>query len=457
MTLEKQKVALVSLFASIVLTIGKFLVAMATGSLGILSDAVHSLLDVGATGITYMAVRVSDKPADREHHFGHAKIESVTALIETGLLFVTCGWIVYEAVRRLLFKGSDVAVTWWAVALICVSIAIDYNRARALRRTAEATKSEALAADALHFTSDMWSSGAVLVGLGASWMGFPAGDSLAALAVACVVGLAGYRLGRRTIDTLTDAAPEGMAERVAAIAEAGEGILSLRRARIRPAGSTTFVDADITVRRTLPFDRVNRIKARFVDAVRGEIENADVSVTAHPVALDDETVFDKVMLVASRRGTAVHHVTVQHVGERLSVSLDIEVDEAMPYWRAHDIATGLEEAIRGELGDDVEVESHIEPAHLTGLDGSDEAQDLCRDVETLLDTIAARFRRLDHIHDVRVRRNEHGLFVTFHCWVDRDLPVATVHEAVDDLERVFREQMPEVRRVIAHAEPHGAA
>lgn len=456
MSLDKKRVALISLFASICLAIGKFTIALATGSLGILSDAVHSLLDVGATGITYMAVRVSDRPADREHHFGHAKIESVTALIETGLLFVTCGWIVWEAVGRLFFKESHVEVTWWAVALICVSILIDYNRAHALKRTAEATGSEALAADALHFFSDMWSSGAVLVGLGASWLGFPAGDALAALAVAAVIGLAGYRLGRRTIDTLTDTAPEGVADQVAAVAERGEGILSLKRARIRPAGATTFVDADITVRRTLPFDKVDRIKADFVAAVREEVGDADVSVTAHPVALDDETVHDKVMLVANRRGAAVHHVTVQHVGEKLSVSLDIEVDEAMPYWEAHDIADGLEKAIGKELGEDVEVESHIEPAHLTGVDGIDEKPELRDEIAGLLSELAARQTLLSNVHDVRVRRNAHGLFVTFHCWVDRDLPVVTVHEAVDEMERAFRERMPDVRRVIAHAEPHGA-
>ena len=456
MALEKQKVALISLLASIALTIGKFTVGTLTGSLGILSDAFHSLLDVGATGITYLAVRVSDKPADQEHHFGHGKIESVTALAETGLLFVVCGWIVYEAFGRLWSGHNEATVTWWAVAVICVSMVVDFNRARALKKTAEETRSEALAADALHFASDLWSSAAVLVGLGAIWLGFPAGDAIAALVVAGVVGLAGYRLGRRTIDTLTDTAPTGVAERITKIAQQSEGVLSLKRVRVRPGGATTFVDADITVRRTLPFDRVNRIKARFIEAVSSEIEDADISLTAHPVALDDETVFERVMLVAARRGVAVHHLTVQHVGDALSVSLDIEVDAGWPYWRAHDVASDLEDAIRDELGEDVEVESHIEPAHISGLDGSDAPENVTAKATELLAGLADSHPKLSNIHDVRVRENEHGLFVTFHCWVDRDLSVDAVHDAVDELERGFRAAMPDARRVIAHAEPHGS-
>ncbi|PLX35832.1 MAG: cation diffusion facilitator family transporter [Hyphomicrobiales bacterium] len=451
--MEKQKVALASLFASIGLTIGKTIVGVATGSLGVLSEAVHSLLDVGATAITYMAVRISDKPADSEHHFGHGKVESVTALIETGLLFLTCVWIVYEAAHRLLGDATDVTVTWWAVGVIAVSIVVDFNRSRALARAAKATHSEALAADALHFSSDMWSSSAVLIGLGATWAGYPAADALAALAVAVFVAMAGYRLGRRTIDTLIDTAPEGAMETVARIAEETPGILWLDRARIRPVGDTVFVDADVDVRRTLPFDRVTGIKAQFVKAVEDAFPNADVTVTARPVALDDETVFDKVMLIANRRGLAIHHLTVQHVAGKLSVSLDLELDGRMRFTQAHDIATALEEAISEELGEDVEVESHIEPAHLSGVDGLDADETVRADVEGVLVSLAAKQPLISDVHAVRVRSNDHGLFVTFHCCVERGLSVEAVHDAVDDLERAFRERRPSVRRVIAHAEP----
>jgi cation diffusion facilitator family transporter len=453
MASEKQNVALVSLVASAVLAVAKLVAAVFTGSLGILSEAIHSLLDTGATAITFAAVRISDRPPDKTHHFGHAKVESVSALTATGLLFATTIWIVYEAIHRLLTGDVDVTVAWWAVAIVAGSIVIDFNRSRALRRVARATASEALDADALHFTSDMWSSVVVLVGLAAAWAGYPWADPLAALVVAAFVALAGYRLGKRTLDTLLDAAPLGTVEVIERLADETRGVLDLKRLRVRPAGATLFVDADLTVRRTLPFDRVAEIQRRFVEAVRSAYPNSDVSVTVHPVALDDETVFDKVNLIAARAGRPIHHLTVQHVGDKLSVSFDLELDGNMDFTTAHDAATALENAISEELGEEVEVESHIEPLHIDGLSGAEVAPDVRERIEARLQKLADGVSLLTDIHDVRARHNEHGLFVTFHCRVAGTGTVETVHDAVDALESALKQHMPEVRRVIAHAEP----
>lgn len=454
MSTEKRKVALWSLLASGVLAISKFAVGIMTGSLGIISDAIHSLLDFGATIITYLAIRISDRPPDRTHHFGHGKIESVAALAETALLFVTTGWIVYEAVGRLTGdEHPPVEVGWIAVAVIVASIVIDYNRVRALRRVARKYKSQALEADALNFSTDMLSSAVVLVGLGLTWLGYPEADALAAIGVAMFICVAAWRLGKRTIDALMDAAPAGAYEKIAAIVRDADGILGLERLRIRPVGATLFVDLDATVGRTLPIDRVASIKSAAIDTILAAYPEADVSFTAHPVPLDDETVFDKVMLIARRRGLAVHHVTVQHVAERLSVSFDIEVDGRMPLREAHALADGLEKAIADELGTDVEVESHIEPLHIAALDGRD-VEDVRRDDYTaLLVSLSETDGRLTQVHNVRARANDHGVFVTFHCRVDPSAPVEAVHAAVDALEYAFREKAPEVCRVIAHAEP----
>src|SRR4051812_9646415 len=180
---EKHRVVVLSVFASLGLTITKFAAGLATGSLGILSEAIHSLLDLGATIITWFAVRWSDQPPDAEHHYGHAKAESVAALIETGLLFLTTGWIVLESARRIWTGQSHVETSWWAAAIVAASIVIDFNRSRVLSRVARKTSSEALEADALHFSSDMWSSLVVLGGLGAVWLGHPLADPIAALMV----------------------------------------------------------------------------------------------------------------------------------------------------------------------------------------------------------------------------------------------------------------------------------
>src|SRR3954464_6916709 len=209
---QKERVALTSIFASGGLTIAKAVVGFLTGSLAVLSEAAHSLIDFGATVMTYFAVRISGKPADEEHHYGHGKVESVTALAETALLFVLSGVVIWEAVKRLLGEqGHVVEATVAAFVVIIASVVVDFFRARLLYRVASETASEALEADALHFGSDMWSSLAVLVGLGGVAFGFAWADSAAAMVVALFVCLAGWRLGRRTIETLTDTAPAGPA------------------------------------------------------------------------------------------------------------------------------------------------------------------------------------------------------------------------------------------------------
>jgi cation diffusion facilitator family transporter len=234
------------------LTVAKGIVGLTSGSLAILSEAGHSLIDLFATIITYFAVRISGKPADEEHHYGHGKIESVAALAATSLLFVLAAVVFWEAGARLLGKEAHaVEATFWAFAVIAVSIVVDFFRARLLYRVANQTSSQALEADALHFGSDMWSSLAVLVGLGGVALGFPWADALAAAVVAVFICIAGYRLGWRTIETLTDTAPAGAAERISAIANKVRGVVAVDRVRVRPAGTSLFAEIAVAVSRTL--------------------------------------------------------------------------------------------------------------------------------------------------------------------------------------------------------------
>ena len=453
-TSEKQSVALISMAASAGLAAAKFAAGILTGSLGILSEAIHSLIDFFATVVTYFAIRWGDEPADDEHHYGHAKIESIAALIETALLFLTTAWIVWEAARRLfLGEQHDVEVTWWAFAIIGGSIVIDYNRARALKRVAEKTSSEALEADALHFSSDMWSSLVVLVGLGAVWMGIPAADSIAAVVVSFFVALAGYRLGARTLNTLLDAAPAGATDVVRGLVANVDGVLTIKSLRLRPVGPTMFTSIVVEVARTMPIDDIIKTKDSIEQLVRDRFPTADIIVTANPVPLDSETVFQKVMLIASRRNLAIHHLTVQQISGKLAISFDLEVDGSMQLGDAHETATILEDAIRRELGSDVEVESHIEPQPERLLEGQRENETLTAGVtQTLLD-LAARHERLTEIHNIRLRRNEEGLFLHYHCRCAPEQTVERVHDDIDRVEAGLKERYPDIRRVIAHAEP----
>jgi cation diffusion facilitator family transporter len=450
----KQRVALTSILASGGLTIAKGAVGLTTGSLAILSEAAHSLLDFAATVMTYFAVRVSGKPADEEHHYGHGKVESLTALAETALLFLLSGIVIWEAAHRLLGGAHHaVEVTVWAFAVIAVSILVDFFRARLLYRVAADTSSEALEADALHFGSDMWSSIAVLIGLGAVWLGYPWADSAAAVIVAVFICIAGWRLGRRTIDTLTDTAPTGVAEKVRAIATRVPGAVAIDRVRVRPAGDVLFVDLDLAVSRTIPLDRVATIKERIETAVRKEFASAETTVNIVPRALDDETVMERVMVIARNRALAVHHVTVHSIGGRLSVSLDLEVDGGLSLARAHEIADTLEAALREELGPSVEVDTHIEPLQMWGLAGRDAPAERVAQVQAALAEIAADSGAVRDVHEVRVRETSGGEIVNFHCHVDAALTITDVHDKVDEVERALKVRFPSLKRVIGHAEP----
>lgn len=450
----KERVALSSIAISAGLTVAKGAVGLTSGSLAILSEAGHSLIDLFATIITYFAVRISGKPADEEHHYGHGKIESVAALAATSLLFVLAAYVFWEAGARL-FTGNTHAVeaTFWAFAVIAASVVVDFFRARLLYRVAGETSSQALEADALHFGSDMWSSLAVLVGLGGVALGFPWADSVAAAVVAVFICIAGWRLGRRTIDTLTDTAPAGAAERIAAAARSVRGVVAVERVRVRPAGTNLFTEIAVAVSRTLPLERVAQVEREVSKAIRADMPDAEVTVISVPRALDDESVTERILVIARNRALAVHHVTVHNLKDKLAVSLDLEVDGALPLRRAHEIADALEQAIAKEFDDEVEVETHIEPLQSDGKSGRDASEDVQREIADALKTLAGERGAIRDVHDVRARETPDGLVVNFHCRADPGLSVEAVHRAVDDLERRFCEARSDVRRAIGHAEP----
>jgi cation diffusion facilitator family transporter len=451
---EKEQVALSSIAASAALTIAKGLVGLATGSLAILSEAGHSLIDLGATIMTYAAVRISGKPADEEHHYGHGKVEAVTALAETALLFLLSGIVIWEASKRLIeHEAHIVEATVWAFAVMIASMGVDFFRARALSRTAKETHSHALEADALHFSSDLWSSLAVLVGLAGVYFGLPWADSAAALVVAVLVCVAGLRLGRRTIDMLIDVAPAGAADQIAAVAAKVPGVVAVEQVRARAVGETTFIDLIVAVSRTLPLDRVTAIKAAVTQAICAQMPGAEPIVTVDPVALSNESVLDRVMVIARNRALAVHHVTVHDLNGRLAISLDLEVDGKLSLRDAHALADGLESAIAAELGGGVEIDTHIEPLQPHRAGGREAPAERVTSVAIALAELAADGRTLRDVHDVRVRETDEGEIVNFHCGVDPSLSVQDVHEKVDAVERALKQCSPSIKRVIGHAEP----
>jgi len=450
---RKIAAAKASIAASAFLAAAKLAAGLWSGSLALLSEAGHAFVDTGATALTYYAVREAEKPADDEHHYGHGKYEALAALVETGLLFGLAIIVVGEAIRRLGETHVEIDAGWPAYGVLGVSILIDFVRARQLGEIAKEERSDALAADAMHFASDLVSSVLALIGVAAAHYGFPQGDALASFGVAGFIAVAGYRLGRRTIGTLLDAAPRDLTPEIARAISEVPGVISLDELRLRSAGAEVIGDATIDVARSLRVEQAARIKAAVLEAILAVAPHARVTITTNARALDDETVVERIMLVAARRHVAAHHIIAQQIGERLSIGLDIELDGAMPISRAHAIATDFEAAIRDEFGADVEIETHIEPLAPHMLHGRDVDPALAREIAETLDRHSAQVGYIANIHDLRVRETAGGLIVNYHCAVDPSVSVETVHEAVDALERRTREEYPEILRIVGHAEP----
>jgi cation diffusion facilitator family transporter len=448
----KTNVAAISIFASAAMAAAKFAVGIAIGSLALISEALHSSVDVIATVITWLVVRVSDAPADEEHHYGHGKFESLSALFVIALLYVLAGGILVESWSRLREGAAPPTLSAIAFVVLVVDIVVNFWRARALHRTARETQSQALAADALHFASDVLGSTAVIIGLALTGLGYHWGDSVAAIAVAVMISILGLRLGRSTIETLLDRAPEGVAEKATAAIAAVPGVVGVERLRARMVGATYFIDAIANVPRTTPIDRVEAIKKAAQDAVRKVLGDADLTFTAVPVARDNESVRERIMVIARNSGLAVHHVTVHDLGGRLTVSIDLEVDGDMQLSAAHDIAHELERSIREDFGEDVEVDTHIEPLEPELPHGTDAAPARVETIKAALSRFAAD-GAIHDIHNVRVRDTDAGEIVNFHCRAAPSMSVIKVHENVDEIERALRRAFPTIKRVISHAEP----
>jgi cation diffusion facilitator family transporter len=448
----KARVAIISIFASAGMAAAKFVVGIAIGSLALISEALHSAVDVVATIITWLVVRVSDRPADHEHHYGHGKLESVSALGIIALLYVLAGGILVESYSRLREGAPPPTLSAIPFIVLLIDIAVNFWRARALHRTARATKSQALAADALHFASDVLGSVAVIIGLALSGFGYAWGDAAAAIGVAVVISLLGLRLARSTVETLLDRAPEGALERAIAAIRSVPGVVDVERLRVRMVGSTYFIDAIVKVPRTYPIDRIDEIKRKAQEAVAKALGDADLTFTAVPVARDNESIRERIMVIARNSGLAVHHVTVHDLGGKLTVSIDLEVDGEMPLTAAHDIAHELERNIRDEFGEDVEVDTHIEPLEPELPLGADAPPKRIEAIRAALSRFAAD-SAIHDIHNVRVRNTEAGEIVNFHCRAAPSMSVIKVHENVDEIERALRGAFPTIKRVISHAEP----
>jgi cation diffusion facilitator family transporter len=458
MRAEKRSVAANSVFAALAITVLKMVVGVSTGSLGILSEAAHSALDLVAAVITLFSVRVSDKPADADHQYGHGKFENFSAFIETGLLLLTCVVIVYEACKRLFFHHVHIEPNLAAFLVMFFSMGVDFWRSRALGRIAKKYDSQALQADALHFSTDIWSSGVVAIGLALVLLGrkfqvpwLIDADPVAALFVAGVTVFVSSRLARKTIDALLDTAPAEARSNIITALRKVNGILEVDRVRIRRGGNRYFADVSIGLARNVTFQRSGQISDEVTQTVDRILPNTDVVVHSIPRAGSAENIFDRVRAVATRHNLNVHDVSVQDLEGHLHVEQHLEMDERLPLKEAHDQVTMLESEIREEVPEVESILTHIESEPSTIERGEQIRQDAR--LEARMKAVADEFPEVLDMHDIEVKRVRGHVYISCHCTFPDELPLSRVHDVSTALEIRFKLEAPELFRVLIHPEP----
>jgi cation diffusion facilitator family transporter len=390
------------------------------------------------------------------------------------LLLLTCAWIIYEAVNRLFFASVEVDPSIWAFVTMGVSIVIDFSRSRILARAAKKYNSQALEADALHFSTDIWSSSVVIVGLALVWFGealgqkqiFLRADAISALVVALIVILVSVQLGKRTIDALLDTAPPGLATQISDAVMKIDDVRQVLRTRVRGSGNQVFVDLRVAVPRHFSFERSHQATHKIRDAVHAISPDADVIVTPVPDA-KDEGVLETIQAVAARGQFSVHNITTHSTKEGMWIDLDLEVDPSISFEQAHASATELETSLRDELGQALkevvnkrasttriaDINVHIEPRAEELIAGQTLTP---REAAQYIEKIKAIRSEIPHvraIEDIDVQRLAEGVYLAFHLLVDADLSIADVHSLAEEMENCLRREFTQLGRVVIHAEP----
>lgn len=456
---EKRTVAVSSLLAAFALTGMKVAVGLWTNSLGILSEAAHSGLDLVAAGVTLWAVRISGQPADHEHTYGHGKFENLSALFETLLLLATCVWIISEAASRLFFEERvHVDANVWAFLVVLVSIGIDYSRSRALSRVARKHESQALEADALHFSTDIWSSAVVLLGLvGVLLAGrlempwLENADSVAALGVALLVIWVSFRLGRKSIDDLLDRVPQGLQEEIRRVA-AVSGVQEVKLVRVRRSGPEVFTDVTLTVDRGTPLGNAHEVADRAEAAVRAILPRADVVIHVEPVARAEEDVATTVRVLAAGRGLGSHGIRVCQEGGQRTLELHLEVADTLSLGDAHRQATEFERALGDAIPGLSKIVTHIEPvggeSPSLKVEPSSQIAVLSA-IEEFVQESGFRARA----HELSVQESGGELTVWLHCLLDARLAIVDAHRYTEQLEKHLHHRIANIGRVVIHVEP----
>jgi cation diffusion facilitator family transporter len=447
-----RRVAFASLVWTAVIASAKLTVGVLTGSVALLGDGFHSVFDVGATGLTFFAIRLAARPPDREHPYGHGRAENLAALAESVVMVLVGAGIVWEAFRRLT-EGTSIRAPGYALAVAGGAILVDLWRAAVVRAAARRFASPALEADAMNFTADIGESLAVLIGLAATRMGFPAGDPIAALAVVAAMWIMAVRIGLGSVNVLMDRRPPNLADRVSTAVRGVDGVVELGDLRIRRSGADVHAEVTVSVGRTSSVERSHDITEAVEAAVAEAVPGATATVHVEPSQAGEDVVA-RTFAAANRIGMAdqVHNVLAIHHPEGLWLMLHAKVPPRTALRDAHDITVELERELRREIDGLARVEIHAEPREPRSLTG--------RVVSTELETITGDVKRIaeehppiTHCHEVAISEAEDGLHLVLHCEAPAATPIAEIHDASLGVESEIHSQHADVRTVTVHFEP----
>ena len=448
---EKTWVAFTSVIAALILTGTKLIVGVWSNSLGILSEAFHSALDLVAAVMTYFAVKSASKPADKDHQYGHGKIENFSALVETLLLLIIIIWVVYEAARRIILSHLDVNTSPITFAVVLFAIVVDYSRSRALNRTAEKYDSQALKADALHFSTDILSSSVVFVGLLFTRFGFPLGDPVGAIGVTIIVLIMTIKLGREAVDALLDRAPSGLRERICAAVEEVDGIISCGRIRVRKSGSVNFIDAAVIADPHLPLEKAHQIGDQVNFAIEKVVGPADIMVHIDPSSETYPILLNNIRKDAEQFDwiKSIHKIYAFEFENQVDVVFHIEVNAEESLGDAHRRVTSFEYHLKRVFPNITSLVTHIEPF----IDSPQHQIDL-ELVSQKISSLAQRTGLIKNCHGIKLFPLTTGVYhITFHCDAEPSCTIMEIHRATMILEAEIREEMPFFSQVIIHVEP----
>ncbi len=454
---EASRAAALSIVAALLLTSMKLISGVISNSIGLISEALHSGLDLVAAGITFVAVNKASQAPDDEHQYGHGKIENFSALAETIILWITAVWIIYEAVRRIIYM-EFAEPTLLGIGVMLTSIIVDYERSRMLYHTAEKFNSQALEADALHFSTDMLSSVVVLIGLGFLWLGFPLGDPMGAIGVSIIIFFISFRLAKRSYDQLVDRAPSGIEEEVRQICREIPGVIDCTRVRARHSGPHIFVDVVVQIESMRSIDDAHSIADLLEERIERTTTHAiDCVVHIEPEGVDTQherkdQVFSKLMQIAKAHPKidSVHNVRILHLDNGVHILADLEMNPSLTIQEAHEISDDFENQVKRSINDVQRITVHLESTETT-----EPAYEITKESDTIIKKVKEVITRVAPectCKSVSVTENTMGFTITVDCGIQGETTLTIGHEQAEIIKREIEKEIPSSTAMI-HMEP----